>query len=52
MPAFYNNPASVDDIVGHTVMRILDQLGVDSPGAKRWNGMQQHDSAHLSVVKA
>jgi 4-hydroxy-3-polyprenylbenzoate decarboxylase len=38
MPAFYNHPQTVDDIVEHTVSRILDQFGVDVPGAMRWAG--------------
>jgi flavin prenyltransferase len=38
VPAFYNQPRSVDDIVEHTVARILDQFGVDAPGAVRWSG--------------
>jgi flavin prenyltransferase len=39
MPAFYNLPGSVDDIVAHLVTRILDQLGIDSSGSRRWDGM-------------
>lgn len=38
MPAFYNNPTSVDDIIDHTVSRILDQFGLENDVAKRWNG--------------
>jgi 4-hydroxy-3-polyprenylbenzoate decarboxylase len=38
MPAFYNHPQTVDDIVEHTVARILDQFGIDVPGAMRWAG--------------
>jgi 4-hydroxy-3-polyprenylbenzoate decarboxylase len=39
MPAFYNNPRSLADIVEHTVARMLDQFGVDVPGgAQRWTG--------------
>ena len=38
MPAFYHNPRSIDDIVDHTVARMLDQLGVEVPGAHRWSG--------------
>lgn len=36
MPAFYNHPETVDDIVLHTVSRILDQLDIDNDVAKRW----------------
>lgn len=38
MPAFYNQPGTVDDIVDHIVARILDQLGLEVPGARRWEG--------------
>ena len=38
VPAFYNNPRSLADIVEHTVARILDQFGIEVPGAKRWAG--------------
>ncbi|WP_269855935.1 non-oxidative hydroxyarylic acid decarboxylases subunit B [Streptomyces sp. RPT161] len=40
MPAFYNHPASVDDIVDHVTARILDQFGLPAPAAKRWEGMR------------
>jgi flavin prenyltransferase len=39
MPAFYNHPASVDDIVDHVVARALDQFDLELPTARRWNGM-------------
>jgi flavin prenyltransferase len=39
MPAFYNNPRSLADIVDHTVARILDQFGIETPGGtQRWTG--------------
>jgi 4-hydroxy-3-polyprenylbenzoate decarboxylase len=38
MPAFYNNPRSLADIVEHTVERMLDQFGIEVPGAQRWSG--------------
>jgi flavin prenyltransferase len=38
MPAFYHLPQTLDDIVDHTVARMLDQLGVEVPGAVRWSG--------------
>ena len=38
MPAFYNHPRSVDDIVDHTVARMLDQFGIAIAGAPRWSG--------------
>ncbi len=38
MPAFYNRPSSIDDIVNHIVARVLDQFGIDAEFAKRWDG--------------
>ena len=38
LPAFYQNPKTLDDIVDHTVTRMLDQFGIDVPGAARWSG--------------
>ena len=38
MPAFYNHPQTVDDIVDHTVARMLDQFGIEMRGAPRWSG--------------
>jgi flavin prenyltransferase len=40
MPAFYNHPASVDDIVDHITARVLDQLDLPAADAKRWHGMR------------
>ena len=38
MPAFYNHPRTVDDVIDHTVSRVLDQFGIDVAGAERWTG--------------
>jgi 4-hydroxy-3-polyprenylbenzoate decarboxylase len=38
MPAFYGAPQTVDDIIDHTVGRILDQFGLDTGTVKRWEG--------------
>lgn len=38
MPAFYHHPRTIDDLVDHTVGRMLDQFGIDMPGAVRWTG--------------
>jgi 4-hydroxy-3-polyprenylbenzoate decarboxylase len=38
MPAFYNRPRSVDDIVNHTVARILDRLGIEQDLVPEWTG--------------
>ncbi|WP_086564078.1 non-oxidative hydroxyarylic acid decarboxylases subunit B [Streptomyces africanus] len=38
VPAFYNRPANVDDVVDHIVARVMDQFGLDSERAVRWEG--------------
>jgi flavin prenyltransferase len=38
VPAFYNRPQSVDDIVNHTCGRLLDLFGIDAGIVKRWKG--------------
>jgi flavin prenyltransferase len=50
MPAFYNHPASVGDIVDHIVTRILDQFDIESPTARRWNGVPDAKASSLKVV--
>src|ERR1700686_1266238 len=49
MPAFYNHPQTVDDIVDHIVFRVLDQFGIAAPFAKRWDGHMQ-TAAKITTV--
>ncbi len=36
MPAFYNRPQTLDDIVNHSVGRMLDLFGIEADFVKRW----------------
>ena len=36
MPAFYNRPKTLDDIIDHTVGRLLDLFDIDAKMVKRW----------------
>jgi 4-hydroxy-3-polyprenylbenzoate decarboxylase len=36
VPSFYSRPKSLVDVVDTVVWRVLDQLGLPSPGAYRW----------------
>ena len=36
LPAFYNKPESVDDIVDHSVGRVLDIFDIENTLARRW----------------
>jgi 4-hydroxy-3-polyprenylbenzoate decarboxylase len=38
VPGFYHRPASVEDLVDHSVDRVLDLLGLPSRDARRWDG--------------
>jgi 4-hydroxy-3-polyprenylbenzoate decarboxylase len=38
MPAFYNDPQTIDDQVNHSVGRVLDLFGIESGLVKRWQG--------------
>jgi 4-hydroxy-3-polyprenylbenzoate decarboxylase len=43
MPAFYNKPKTVDDIINHTVGRLLDLFGIETKLVKRWEGGPAED---------
>ena len=38
VPAFYNRPKTVDDIINHTVGRLLDLFGIETSVVRRWQG--------------
>lgn len=40
MPSFYNRPATIDEMVDHSIARVLDLLGVENGLAPRWAGMR------------
>jgi len=39
VPALYARPRSIDDLVAHTVGRVLDLFGIASKKLKRWQGL-------------
>jgi 4-hydroxy-3-polyprenylbenzoate decarboxylase/2,5-furandicarboxylate decarboxylase 2 len=40
VPAFYNRPATIDEVVDHTVGRVLDLFAIEHAGlVKRWTGL-------------
>jgi len=39
VPAFYNHPHSIDEMVDHIVMRILDQFDIHLGLTERWDGV-------------
>ena len=41
MPSFYNQPKTIDDMINHSVGRILDMVGIDNTLVTRWQGVPQ-----------
>ena len=39
VPGFYQRPQTIDDMVSHTVSRVMDLLGLPQADAARWNGL-------------
>jgi len=39
VPAFYNHPESIDDLVDHTVSRLLDLFDIHLEATARWSGV-------------
>ena len=42
IPAFYNKPQTVLDIVDSSIDRVMDLLGLPAADVKRWNGPETH----------
>lgn len=45
MPAFYHRPQTLDDLVNHSVGRILDRLGIPHGLGREWAGTRHPDPA-------
>jgi 4-hydroxy-3-polyprenylbenzoate decarboxylase len=43
VPAFYTRPKTIDDIINHTVGRLLDSFGIATDVVKRWEGGPEGD---------
>ena len=41
MPAFYNNPRTLEDAIDHSVGRVLDLLDIETGLVKRWKGARR-----------
>ncbi|MDR5780430.1 UbiX family flavin prenyltransferase [Caballeronia sp. LZ065] len=40
LPAFYQKPATIDEMVDHTVARVIDLFGFGQPVASAWQGLR------------
>lgn len=43
IPAFYTQPQTIEDLVSHQTMKLLDALGIDNQLDQRWEGNEHHD---------
>lgn len=43
VPAFYIRPKTLDDIINHSVGRLLDLFGIDTPVVRRWQGAPEEE---------
>lgn len=43
VPALYNRPKSLDDVINHSVGRVLDLFDIDTGMLKRWKGAKTND---------
>ena len=39
VPAFYNNPQNLDDMINHVTMRVIDQFDIHLDVMNRWDGV-------------
>lgn len=42
VPAFYAMPKTIDEIVDHTVARVLDMFALGAPLTAPWQGLREH----------
>ena len=44
LPAFYQKPATIDEMVDHTVARVIDLFGFAQPVAPSWPGLRSGEA--------
>lgn len=53
VPAFYNHPQTLDDVIDHIVARILDQFGIDANYSRRWDGrMETRSTQGIAALRS
>jgi 4-hydroxy-3-polyprenylbenzoate decarboxylase len=50
VPAFYHRPSSLEEVVDHTVSRVLDRLGIEHGGTVPWRGLLSPGTRDAAVV--
>ena len=49
-PSFYSRPKTIDELVNHTVARVLDLFDIHLPKFARWGGLKGHAAEKLNPV--
>jgi flavin prenyltransferase len=39
VPGFYTRPSTIEQVVDHTITKMLDQFGLDASLIDRWQGL-------------
>jgi 4-hydroxy-3-polyprenylbenzoate decarboxylase len=52
VPAFYHHPLTVQDIVDHTIGRVLDLFDIEAGLSPRWSGRLHRDRAETGLDTA
>jgi 4-hydroxy-3-polyprenylbenzoate decarboxylase len=50
VPAFYDRPQSLDEMVNHTVGRVLDLFDVDAGIVRRWTGRSEPPASAAEIL--
>ncbi len=45
MPAFYNHPQTIDDLINYNLGRVLDLFEIDLGSIKRWTGAEKQTAS-------
>jgi 4-hydroxy-3-polyprenylbenzoate decarboxylase len=45
VPAFYNNPQNLDDMINHIAMRVIDQFDIHMDVMNRWDGVLKRSAS-------
>ena len=45
LPAFYEKPTTIDEMVDHTVLRVLDMFSLGPPQTEGWQGLRNGTNA-------
>ena len=49
VPAFYSRPSSLEDVVDHSCMRVLDLFGIHASSEKRWKGLSKDAASFVNL---